>query len=311
MTGVPGGGITWSLCHPHVWCLGQEDWKSGHSWNVDTWSLHVVWASSQYGGLGGGQWKKKKLKVCLWSGLKLHSASLLPHPIDQKQTQTAHIQNRLSPHLLMIGVSRNLQSYFKIAIGARKHLLLCYSSHMPFKVFCPLPGSPGSFLPQILSSRQVDPFLISTWHLPSSERSPFLARTAHLPGHDCVKKIPLPPGVKMGHTGNVPIRVNFGCYGESPLWCFPVSFHPYVHYPEGEAGPPFPPLIPKSMALPKIWKMMPLVMVIVGPRLNSPVAEWKDPPCLSFPICRLVVRIKWVNILKQIRTELGKESSIY
>lgn len=56
----------------------------------------------------------------------------------------------------------------------------------------------------------------------------------------------------MGHTGNVPVRVSFGGCGESLLWPFPVSFHPYVHYPEGEAGPPFPPLSPKSMALPKM-----------------------------------------------------------
>lgn len=134
--------------------------------------------------LGAGHWKKKKMKVCLWSGLKLHLASLLPHLIGQKQSQTVHIQNRLSPHLLMIRVPRNLQSYFETAIGAWKHLLLCSSPHLPFKVFCPLPRIPGSFLPQLLSPRQVDPFLISTWHLPSSERSPFLARTAHLPGQD-------------------------------------------------------------------------------------------------------------------------------
>lgn len=56
----------------------------------------------------------------------------------------------------------------------------------------------------------------------------------------------------MGHTGNFPVRVNFGCYGESPLWSFPVPFYPYVHYPEGEAGSRFLPLIPKFMALAKI-----------------------------------------------------------
>lgn len=60
--GVPGGGITWSPFHPHVCCLGQEDWKAGHSWNVDTWSLHVFWASSQYGGLGGRLMEKEEVE---------------------------------------------------------------------------------------------------------------------------------------------------------------------------------------------------------------------------------------------------------
>lgn len=31
---------------------GSGDWKAGHSWSVDTWSLRAVWASSQCGGLG-------------------------------------------------------------------------------------------------------------------------------------------------------------------------------------------------------------------------------------------------------------------